>query len=131
MISASTLSQFSGTESYTWGPFRRFVMTDGVVYLCEYGCGWFADLIASYQNAKLHKAADGFQVWKLLKLDGDPKHMAVAVCEDGNGRKLQEQKIEFTDFPFADMPEGLTVYLEHGSVDGENLVWVAMLPGER
>lgn len=129
-LSSETLGSFTGTASYTWGSFRKFVMTDGVTYLCENGCAWFLDLIASYQTAELHKKANGWQFWRIEQID-TKDYMARAVCDDGNGNIIIEQPIEFTDFPFDRFPNGLSVYLEHGSIDGRNLLWVAMLPSER
>jgi hypothetical protein len=129
-INPNALAYFTGTESYTYGPFRKFVMTDGVTYLCNHGCAWFVDLIASHQSADLRKKSDGFQVWRLEQCN-DKKAMARASCEDGNRNMLLEQKIEFTDFPFDVLPNGLTVYVEEGSINGRDLVWVAMLSSER
>lgn len=126
-LDANTLAQFCGTESYTWGPFRKFVMTDGVTYLTRAGCAWFLDVVASYQTSELQASSSGFQEWKLSP-NGDG---AVVRCTDGNYNILAEQEIEFTDFPFDRFPSGMTVWLEHGSIDGRNLIWVAMLPQER
>lgn len=128
-LSSQTLAYFTGTESYTWGPFNKFLMTDGCTYLCHNGCGWFLDLIASHQTAALNKKARGKQFWKLQKIT-EPGFMAVAVCDDGDGNILVEQKIEFTDFPFDRMPDGLTVYLQDGHVPQVGDCKVALLPSE-
>jgi hypothetical protein len=129
-LDPNTLAYFTGTESYTYGPFRKFVMTDGATYLCENGCAWFLDLIASHQNQKVIKASTGFQVWKLTALPNDAENMAKAVCDDGNGNVLASQLIPYTDFPFDKMADGLTVYLQLGYVPGVGDCWVAMLPSE-
>lgn len=128
-LSSETLAYFTGNETYTWGPFRKFVMTDGCTYLCENGVGWFMDLIASHQTGNLIKKSAGFQFWKLMKSE-KADCMAVAVCEDGNGNVFVTQNIEYTDFPF-DRINGLDVYLEEGSIDGRTTVWVALLASER
>ena len=129
-LSASALSYFTGTESYTYGPFRKFVMTDGVTYLCQNGVAWFVDLIASHQTAALRKKADGMQVWKLQQLKDDKQHMAVAICEDGNYNELTRQLIEYTDFPFDRFADGMTVWLQEGYVPQLGECLVALLPSE-
>lgn len=123
----ASLASFTGSQSYTYGPFRKFVMTDGVEYLCNNGLAWFVDIIASHQTPELQKRSDGFQEWRLLPSFA---HDALIECVDGNYKKLCEQPIEYTDFSFERFPKGLRVWVERGSIDGTNMVWVAMLPTE-
>lgn len=127
-LSASYLQNFSGTQNYTYGPFKRFVMTDGLVFLMANGCAWLVDAIASHQTSDVQKRADGFQVWTLQRNDNGDVNL---VCTDGNYNAIVRQQIEFTDFPFERFPSGLTVYVEYGSIDGVTPCWVAMLPSER
>lgn len=128
-LSSQTLAHFTDTEKYTWGPFRKFVMTDGCTYLCENGCGWLLDLIASHQTVALRKKANGAQFWRLEQLDSKD-YMARAVCDDGNGNIIIEQKIEFTDFPFDRFPNGITIYVKDGHVPSVGNCLVALLPSE-
>ena len=127
-LTPSALSQFYGTEGYTWGPFRKFAMTDGVTYLCGNGAAWFVDLIASHQS-KARAKLEEFQNWTLKPLN-EPNMMAVATCDDGNGNVVITQKIEYTDFPFDRFPAGLNVYVVLGSLNGKDASWIALLPSE-
>lgn len=129
-LTPDNLGHFYGSETYMWHWAKAIVMTDGVQYVYE-RAGWLVDVIASHQSTALRKKSGGFQFWKLRKLDNDPNFMAIVVCEDGNYKKLVEQKIPFTDFPFGQLPEGLDFYVEEGSIDGKNLCWVCMLTSER
>ena len=129
-LTHDNLSQFYGSETYMNHWTKKIVMTDGAQFVSNNGAAWWLDIIASHQSAKLHKESRGFQFWKLRKLENDPSFMAIAICEDGD-KKLVEQKIPFTDFPFGQLPEGLDFYVEEGSIDGKNLCWVCMLASER
>lgn len=127
MLKKSDLAYFTGTERYTHGPLRRFVMTDGVTHLCDHGCSWLVDLIASHQTKALQDKSEGFQEWHLQQTSNAE---AVVECRDGNLDTLLSQSIEYTDFPFDEFPNGIKIWLQHGSIDGRNMVWVAMLPSE-
>lgn len=129
-LTPENLAHFYGSETYMHHWMKTVVMTDGAQYIYE-RAGWLVDVIASHQTAALRKKSDGFQFWKLRKVENDPKCMAIVVCEDGNYKKLVEQKIPFTDFPFGQLPEGLDFYVEEGSIDGKTLCWVCMLTSER
>lgn len=121
---AANLGQFTGTMQY-----HRCLLgiyyTDGVKYLADNagnGAYWLIDAIASYQNATMKR--EEFQVWRLV-LTGD--RGAVLTADDGNGRELARQVIEFTDFP---LPE-ITLYLEASSLDMVHTHWILCLPNER
>jgi hypothetical protein len=105
-------------------------MTDGVTYLCANGAAWFVDLIASYQNADLRKASDGYQFWRLTPNKANGQHGATAVCDDGNGKILRKQEIEFTDFPFDRFNDKFEVWIQEGYVPSVGEVLVALLPSE-
>lgn len=128
-LSPENLDCFTGTVKYTWGPFRKFVMTDGVRFVCENHAAWFVDMMASHQSKELDAKADGFQVWK-FKLSNTDYNKAVVVCEDGNGKELVRQPIYWTDFPLERFPDGFIVYLEDGYVGSVGHCKVAMLPSE-
>jgi len=93
-----TLSRFMGTEAYhRFNPlYKTIVLTDGAKYLAEKaGAFWLMDAIASHQaNPKVK--AEGFQAWTLQV---DESKSALLICDDGNGRVVATQAIEFTDFP--------------------------------
>ena len=89
------LQNFTGTDGYTrWSPiFKNFLLTDGAKYLAESADAyWLVDLFASHLPAYKD---EGFAVL-YLKVKGGK---AVAQIEDGNGKVLKKQKIEYTDFP--------------------------------
>jgi len=86
-----TLQQFTGTENY-YKYLAGCVITDGIKYLADAtGSYWFLDIISSYQS-KLQN--EHFQVWKLTV----KKNKGRVICENGNGKQLIIQNIEFTDF---------------------------------
>ena len=113
------LGSFIGTTEYhRWSIlFRNMFLTDGADYLAkECGAYWLMDLIASHQKYQYVKAQT-FQVWTLTKLDRG----AQAICDDGNGKRVTSQFIEYTDFP---LPE---IKLYAGWENGQLVI---MLPGE-
>ena len=91
----NTIPQFYGTEAYyRWSPiFGNFLLTDGAKYIAE-ACDayWLVDLFASHLPAYKD---EGFAGLYLKVKDGK----ATAKIEDGNGKELKKQKIEYTDFP--------------------------------
>ena len=91
----NTLPNFYGTEAYyRYSPqFRNFLLTDGAKFVAE-ACDayWLVDLFASHLPSY---QAEGFAVLYLKVKDGK----ATAQIEDGNGKVLKKQKIEYTDFP--------------------------------
>ena len=91
----NTLPNFYGTENYyRYSPtFKNFLLTDGAKYVAD-ACDayWLVDLLASHLPAYKD---EGFAVLYLKVKDGK----AVAQIEDGNGKVLKKQKIEYTDFP--------------------------------
>lgn len=117
-ITEAVLCQFCGTASYVRHWSRRLVMTDGVQWLAEHGCGWLTDAIASYQP----KISAPFQVWQLRVADD---RSAVLECrEDTDAPVLVRQQIEFTDCPIS-----LRLYICDGEVGGE-ACRVLMVPSE-
>ena len=91
----NALPNFYGTENYyRWSPvFKNFLLTDGANYIAQ-ACDayWLVDLFASHL---LSCKDEGFATL-YLKVKGGK---AVAQIEDGNGKVLKKQKIEYTDFP--------------------------------
>lgn len=108
------LEAFHGTDNIYSHWTHKVQYTDGVKWLADRaGAHWLIDAIASWQLRPEVKAEE-FQSWKLRRIDGG----AVLTCDDGNGRIVARQEIEFTDFP---LPE-FTLWCEFGTV---------MLPSER
>lgn len=117
-----TLLNFTGTLQYhLFIPANpRMVLTDGAHYLSnEAGAYWLMVFIAM---AQLHPDVkpEKFQVWKMTKPTPDAT-TAIIVCEDGDGKKLYEQAIEYTNFPLAEIE---LFFIDDGT-------WqVILLPGE-
>ena len=111
-----TLAQFTGTIAY-YRISRRHLLTDGTKYLAEAAeCFWLFDVYASHLSG-----VDSNKDWfTCLKLTRTNRSASVSI-EDGNGRVLAKQKIEYTDFPLS----AITLY---GCWTGE--YWVLMLTSE-
>lgn len=101
----TNLAQYIGTEAYhRFSILTKLVLTDGAKGLCEMcGCYWLMDIIASYQGKKLEAKTDGFQVWKLTKIE----NKWLVTCDDGNDNIAVKQVVKFSDFPLED---GIKVY---------------------
>ncbi len=112
----SNLALFTGTEQY-YRLLPTFVVTDGLKYLMdEADCYWLAQLYASHV-VSMDGEENPFTVLKLVRQDNG----AVAKIEDGNGRVLASQTVEYTDFP-------LDQYSLYACWGGE--FWVGMLTSE-
>lgn len=100
-LTKADLQQFTGTDQWYRHPLARTVLyTDGMQYLAErVGAYWLLDEIALAQ-ALQPVAAQPFQLWRLKV---NPDHTATLACEDGNGGTVHTKKIEFTDFPLAEI----------------------------
>ena len=112
-----TLPNFHGTDGYTrWSPiFRNFLLTDGTKFVADAADAyWLMDLFASHLPAYKD---EGFAVL-YLKVKGGK---ATAQIEDGNGKVLKKQKIEYTDFPL----DQIVLYC-----CPQDDQFVVMLPGE-
>ena len=97
-LTQADLDRFTGTEHWYRHPLAPGVLyTDGARYVAEAGGAyWLLDSIAIAQKFSAAVAAEGFQLWKLTV--GDDRS-ALLVCEDGNGRRVYAQAIDYTDFP--------------------------------
>jgi hypothetical protein len=118
------LNQFSGTERYYRSSLfaKDIVHTDGVQFIAERGAAWMIDVIISQQIHPKVKA-EPFQAWEFFVTE---KHECRVICTDGNEHVVTSQIIPYTDLPFT-----LTLWLELGSIDMVDPMWVIMLPGER
>lgn len=104
MLTAQSLSGFTGTEGYT-----RYLMginlTDGVKYLADEGKAWWLlDAICSYQPKY---RGVSFQIWTLKK---EGNRATLTMKEDSDKPCLVTQRIPYTDFPL----EGVELYLIDG-----------------
>ncbi len=91
----NALPNFYSTEAYyRWSPiFGNFLLTDGTKFVADAADAfWLMDLFASHLPAYKD---EGFAVLYLKVKDGK----AVAQIEDGNGKVLAKQKIDYTNFP--------------------------------
>jgi hypothetical protein len=87
------LAQFIGTERY-WRISPSTVLTDGAKYVADaVGAYWLMDAIASYLPQFTGK--EDFIVAKLVRTGIS----AQLTLDDGNGKVLDQQHIEYTDFP--------------------------------
>ena len=89
----TTLTHFIGTEKY-YRINPCTVLTDGTKYLADKAESyWLMDAIASYLPQFIGKR--DFIVAKLVRTGIS----AQLTLDDGNGRVLDQQHIEYTDFP--------------------------------
>lgn len=110
------LSQFTGTERY-YRVLPTFVVTDGLMYLMEEaGCYWLAQLYGLH----LVGVDAGDNPFTILKFKREGAGGMVKI-EDGNGKLLAWQGLDYTDFPFDQ-------YSLYACWDGEK--WVGMLTSE-
>ena len=112
----ATLKQFTGCDQLARLT-RTVLLTEGSRYLAETAeCFWLFDVYASHLSG-----VDSNKDWfTCLKLTRTNRSAAVSI-EDGNGRVLAKQKIEYTDFPLSE----IKLYC---SFDGTH--WVIMLTSE-
>lgn len=109
------LAHFVGTEHY-YRLTPSAVLTDGTKYLAEAaGAFWLMDAVASYLPQ--FTGRQEFIVAKLVRTGSQ----AELTLDDGNGRVLERQHIEYTDFPM----QSIQLYACWG---GE--YWVLMLCSE-
>ena len=118
----SYIRHTTGSETFERHWTKALVTTDGVRFVADTcGAHWLIDAIASHQlDAKVRQ--EELQVWT-LKAKGPNDRWNTAwrlACEDGNGGRVTEQGIPFSDFPEALSP--FTLWLEAGTL---------MLPNER
>jgi hypothetical protein len=115
-LTQDALCQFTGTEHWYRHPLVRTVTyTDGAKYVAAQGSAyWLLDIIAIAQRYEKAVSAEPFQVWKLAV---HSKQSGMVTCEDGNGKEVYRQEVDYTDFP---LPE-ITFYV------ADNVI---LLPGE-
>ena len=99
-LTKADLAQFTGSEQwYRHGINRDVLFTEGAKFVADRGGAyWLLDTIAICQRHEKKVAAEPFQVWK-LEVNKHLDESALLTCEDGNGNKVYEKKIPYTDFP--------------------------------
>ena len=86
---------------YRHGIVRDVLFTDGAKYVADQaGAYWLRDEIALAQRYQKSVAGEEFQLWKLTV---NPDHTATIACEDGNGKPVYSNAIEYTDFPLPEI----------------------------
>ena len=124
-LTESDLRQFTGTENwYRHGLVRSVTYTDGAQHLAEHGGAyWLLDIIAIAQRHDGQVSAELFQVWTLTV---SSKQTGTVTCEDGNGKEVYRQELDYTDFP---LPE-VKLYCCKDGVLGQGVERVILLPEE-
>ena len=97
-LTSIDLRQFTGSESYTrHGLNRKLIYTDGISYVAQEGNAyWLIDAIAIANLFEENVKDEEFQTWTMAKTTGNS---ATLKADNGNGKTLYTQEIEFTDFP--------------------------------
>ena len=98
---------------------HALVATDGVFHMFnELRCFWIGDVVASWLK-DLKAAAEGgtFFVVKVIRSEGQG---ALFTIDDGDGRVLISQNIEYTD-----LSQSVRMFLEYSEE-----TWIMMLPSE-
>jgi hypothetical protein len=108
------LNRFTGSEHWYRGCInRRVLFTDGARHVADCGGAyWLLDEIALAQLHVKAVAAERFQVWTLNT--DIVRHTGALTCEDGNGNRVFEKALEFTDFPVPEITLwfcGYTIFL--------------------
>jgi len=116
-LTQEELGYFTGTlQWYRYSPiFPKVLLTDGTLHVAQKGGAfWLMDVIASHIPAI---KGDRFALAKLTVTG----RTATFVLENGNGKSLAQQEIEYTDFPLAE----IKLYVV---ADESN--WIILLPSE-
>ena len=110
-LDPAIMAQFTGSETfYRYELAGDVLFTEGVKYVAETaGAYWLLDLtcIANVYEPKV--CEEEFQLWTLSVRDNAT---GVVTCDDGNGRIVYEQALNFTDFP----EPGIKLYFCNGTI---------------
>jgi hypothetical protein len=119
------LRQFTGSEHwYRHALVRNVSYTDGAQYVAEHGGAyWLLDIIAIAQRHDQAVKTESFQVWTLKVHE---THKGTVICDDGNGKQLYRQELEYTDFPLPEMK----LYCCADGVLGQGIDRVILVPSE-
>ena len=93
LLTPEDLRQFTGTDNWYKHWMGRILYTDGVKHFAEMaGAYWFIDVVGSVWNII---SAEEFVSIKMMVKEGK----ANVVMDDGDGKVIYTQVIEFTDCP--------------------------------
>ena len=91
------LAGHCGTSQYHRGIFNNLKWTDGIQDMCnKAGAFWLMDLIAGFELEQPILKKESFQLWRMISWGSNG---GTLLCEDGNGTKLMDYHIKYTDFP--------------------------------
>lgn len=100
-LTKADLAQFTGTEQWHRNHITGNILyTDGVQHVAEAGGAYWLIYEIVFAQSIAEVAQEPFQTWK-LQVHGD--HTANLICEDGNSGRVFSKRIEFTDFPLAEI----------------------------
>jgi hypothetical protein len=94
-----------GTQNYWQTMLTDYVMTDGVLAVCEAAnCFWLVDAILSHQaTGSVHIEYSQFWTLSSLKPQDTSEEGVLLTCTDGDKGSgpvtLAQQEIEYSDFP--------------------------------
>jgi hypothetical protein len=98
---AGAFWQITRLENWYQHWLGKSLYTDGVKYIADQaGAYWLIDEIAINQTRPKVRAGE-FQVWTFT-VDLD-KRKGVLACDDGNGNVVFSKRIDYTDFPLAEI----------------------------
>lgn len=114
------LDHFIGSESfYRYSPLFPMVLTEGAKYLADNAdCYWLFDVVGSVLYPRILRG-NRFLLARIKKFK--TSRGAKFELEDGNGKRLYVQRIDYTDFPL----DSYEFY-----VVGNGTYWTAMLKSE-
>jgi len=100
-IDESELANFTGSENWYKHWLGKVLFTDGAKFVADQtGAYWLVDEIAINQTRPKVRAEE-FQMW-ILRVDLEHKR-GTLTCDDGNGNVVFSKRIEYTDFPLAEI----------------------------
>jgi hypothetical protein len=110
-LDPAIMAQFTGSETfYRYGLAGDVLFTEGVKYVADTaGAYWLLDIICIANVYEPKVRAEEFQLWTLAVREDAT---GVVTCDDGNGRIVYEQTLNFTDFP----DPGIRLYFCNGTV---------------
>ncbi len=105
------MAHFTGSDTfYRYGLAGDTLFTEGVKYVADAaGAYWLLDLISLANVYEPKVRSEEFQLWTLTVRDNA---IGVVTCNDGNGRIVYEQLLDFTDFP----EPGIKLYFCNGTI---------------
>jgi hypothetical protein len=122
----NNLAHFIGSEAW-YKHSNQLLITEGMKYLAdETRCYWLIDLVGSYLPQLVDK--DWFFVVEFSNNTEIPDNFTITMAdENGHDSVVIRETILETDLPL----DKIKLYLELGSLNGQDKRWILMLPSER